>query len=119
MIITPISSALYPNITGSRQIIVGTGNGPSSYNQTTGDILSVALTGFQIDAVLGPAVTPDLKYMAVPSPITVGKGGGWTLFWYSYSTTGGAGTPAWTALPSGTSGNISTEQVQLTVIGLG
>lgn len=118
MVITPINSAVYPLIVGSKDLIVGTGNGPSSYNQTTGDILSVALTGFQIDGVLGPAVTPDLKYIAIPAPIVVGKGGGWTLFWYNYSaSTGGAGTPAWTPLASAS--NISTEQVILTVIGLG
>jgi len=118
MIITPINSAVYPNITGSKDLIVGTGNGPSSYNQTTGDILSVALTGFQIDGVLGPAVTPDLKYIAIPAPIVVGKGGGWTLFWYTLSSQGGGGqTATWVPLGSGLS--ISTEQVILTVIGLG
>jgi len=117
MILTSINSALYPNITGSRQIIVGTGTGPASYNQTTGDILTVALTNFQIDAVLGPALTPDLKYKAVPAPIAVGKGGGWTLFWYSFSASGGAGTPTWVPLGSGLS--ITTEQIQLAVIGLG
>lgn len=118
MVITPINCAVYPNIVGSKDLIVGTGNGPSSYNQTTGDILSVALTGFQIDGVFGVAVTPDLKYIGIPAPITVGKGGGWTLFWYTLSTAGGGSqTAVWTALGSGV--NISTEQVILTVIGLG
>ena len=118
MIITPINSAVYPLIVGSKDLIVGTGNGPSSYNQTTGDILSVALTGFQIDGVLGPAVTPDLKYIAIPAPITVGKGGGWTLFWYTLSSAGGGGQTA-TWVPLASASNISTEQVILTVIGLG
>ena len=114
MIITPINSAVYPNITGSKDLIVGVGNGPGTYNSTTGDILSVALTGFQIDGVLGPAVTADNKYIAVPVPITVGKGGGWTLFWFNFVASAGS-APAWT-VPATVP---TTEQVILTVIGLG
>jgi hypothetical protein len=117
MVITPINSAIYPNIVGSRDLIVGTGTGPAVYNQTTGDILSVALTGFQIDSVLGVALTPDLKYIGIPAPIVVGKGGGWTLFWYNYVASAGA-TPAWTPIANNSTA-LATETVQLTVIGLG
>ena len=117
MILTSINSVLYPALTGSREIFVGKGTGPAVYNQTTGDILSVALTGFQIDGVFGPAVTPDLKYIAIPAPIAVGEGGGWTLFWFSFVASAGA-TPTWVPLANGSTA-LAAETIQLTVIGLG
>lgn len=117
MILTSLDSTIYPVITGNRQLFVGTGTGPAVYNQTTGDILSVALTGFQIDGVWGPAVTADLKYIAIPAPIAIGEGGGWALFWFSFVATAGA-TPTWVPLANN-SVALATEQIQLTVIGLG
>jgi hypothetical protein len=114
MIISTITPVYYPNWIGNRQVYVGTGNGPSSYNQTTGDPLSVAFTPFFIDSVMGPAVTVDGKYIAVPVPIATGKGATWTLFWFNFIPSVG-GTPAWTAVASGA--NISTETIQLGVIG--
>jgi hypothetical protein len=117
MILTTITPVNYPIHTGNREVFVGIGNGPSSYNQTTGDILSVASNPFNIDAVLGLAVTTDGTYIGIPVPIAVSgrnSSGGWTIFWYAFATSGG-GTPAWTALGSGAS--IATKQVQLTVIG--
>jgi hypothetical protein len=114
MILTTLTPVKYPIHTGNREVFVGIGNGPASYNQTTGDVLSVASSPFFIDAVLGLAVTTDGTYIGVPVPIATGNGQGWTIFWYAFATSGGA-TPAWTALGSGAS--IATKQVQLTVIG--
>jgi hypothetical protein len=113
MILTSINSTLYPDIIGSRQMFVGVGSGPGTYNSTTGDILSVALPGFQIDAVLGPAVTADNKYIAIPVPIGLGASSGWTLFWFNFVASAGS-APAWT-VPTTVP---TTEQVKLTVIGL-
>ncbi len=110
MILTTITPVKYPIHTGNRQIFVGTGNGPGTYNSTTGDVLSVAFVPFFIDAVLGPSISVSGNYIVVPKPIAVGNGQGWTLFWYNFSTTG---TPAWT-VPTTVA---TTEQVQLTVIG--
>jgi hypothetical protein len=117
MLLTSLDSTIYPVITGNRQLFVGTGNGPASYNQTTGDLLSVGLPGFQIDSVWGVAVTPDLKYIAVPVPVAIGEGEGWTLFWYNFVASAGA-TPAWTPIANNST-VLASEQIQLTVIGLG
>ena len=114
MILNTLTPVKYPNWIGNRQIYVGTAYGPASYNQTTGDVLSVSFTPFNIDAVLGLAVTTDGTYIGIPVPVAVGNAQGWTIFWYAFATSGG-GTPAWAALGSGAS--IATKQVQLTVVG--
>lgn len=115
MNLSTITPVYYPNLIGNRQVYVGTGNGPATYNQTTGDILSVNFTPFNIDAVLGPAVTPDLKFIAIPVPITVGKSGGWTLFWFNFVASAGA-TPAWTPVANNSTA-LALEQIQLSVLG--
>ena len=114
MILTSLTPVKYPNWIGNRQVFVGTGYGPASYNQTTGDLLSVSFTPFNIDAVLGVAVTTDNTYIGIPVPVAVGNAQGWTIFWFAFVSTVG-GTAAWTALGSGSS--IATKQVQLTVVG--
>jgi hypothetical protein len=114
MILTSLTPVKYPNWIGNRQIYVGTATGPSSYNQTTGDVVTVNFSPFNIDAVLGVAVTTDNSYIGIPVPIATGNSQGWTIFWFSFVATVG-GTPAWTALGSGAS--IATKNVQLTVVG--
>jgi hypothetical protein len=110
MILNTLTPVYYPNWIGNRQIFVGTGTGPGTYNSTTGDILTVSFTPFNIDAVLGPSISVSGNYIVVPKPIAVGKAGGWALFWYNFSTTG---TPAWT-VPTTVA---ATEQVQISVVG--
>jgi hypothetical protein len=114
MILNTISPVYYPNWIGNRQVFVGTGNGPTSYNSTTGDILSVSFVPFNIDAPAN-GVVPTLSgnYIVVAKPIALGKAGGWTLFWYAFSTTGG--TPSWVPVANAT--NLSAEQIQMSVFG--
>ncbi len=115
MILNTLTPVYYPNWIGNRQVFVGTGTGPATYNQTTGDVLSVSFTPFNIDGVLGVALTADLKYIGIPAPITVGKSGGWTIFWYNFVATSG-GTPAWTPLANNSTA-LAAEQIQLSVLG--
>ena len=115
MILNTLTPVKYPNWIGNRQVFVGTGTGPASYNQTTGDVLSVSFTPFNIDAVLGVAVTADLKYIGIPAPITIGNSGGWTIFWYNFVASAGA-TPAWTPLANNSTA-LASEQIQLSVLG--
>lgn len=110
MILNTLTPVYYPIHVGNRQMFTGIGNGPGTYNSTTGDILTVSFIPFFIDAVLGPSISVSGNYIVVPKPIVIGKAGGWTLFWYNFSTTG---TPAWT-VPTTVA---ATEQVQLCVIG--
>ena len=111
MILSSINTALYPNMTGSRQIFVGTGNGPASYNATTGDVLSVGVLNFQIDSVVGPCVSVSGNYIVFPQVTVSGKVSTWTLKWFAFSPT--------TGLSTASAADLSKEVVQLSVIGLG
>ena len=115
MILNTIEPVKYPIHTGNREVFVGYGNAPTTYNQTTGDIISVNSVPFFIDAVLGLAVTTDNTYIGFPAPIATGNGQGWTIFWFSFCATVG-GTPVFTPLAAGAT-TIGTKLVQLTVIG--
>ncbi len=115
MILTTITPVYYPNWIGNRQVYVGTGTGPAVYNQTTGDIISVAFTPFFVDGVLGVAITADLKYIGMPFPVTLGKGGSWALQWFNFIASAGA-TPAWTQLANNSTA-LASEQIQLSVLG--
>ena len=107
MILSSINSVNYPTLAGNRQIIVGSGYGPTSYNSTTGDIIQIGDYPFNIDAPLsGVAVTLSGNYAAVAEPIGIGVAQGWTLKWYTF--------PAWVLV---TSQNLSAEQIQMGVIG--
>lgn len=106
MILSSINDVDYPTMVGNRQIYVGSGYGPASYNSTTGDILSTE-NPFNIDAPLaGLVVTLSGNYAAVPEPIGIGSAEGWTLKWYTF--------PAWVAV---TGQNLSAEQIEMGVIG--
>jgi len=104
MQLTPITPVHYPTLVGDRKIIVGNGNGPALYNQTTGDVLSVQ--HYNIDAPLGGSESLSGNYAVVPRPIGIGNAQGWTLDWFAL--------PGWTRVAPNT--NLSAEQVQLAVI---
>ena len=110
MIINTITPVYYPNWIGNRQVYVGTGNGPASYNATTGDPLSANFTPFFIDSVLGPCISVSGNYIVFPQISTSGKGGSWVLYWYAFNKSTGA-------LSSASAANLSAEVVQLGVVG--
>lgn len=111
MILNTITPVYYPNFIGNRQVYVGTGNGPKSYDATNGDPLSVAFTPFFIDSTMGPVISQAGTYIAVPRPITTGKGATWALYWYAFTLS----TGAWASVAGGT--DLSAQVVQLGVVG--
>lgn len=111
MILQTITPVYYPIHVGNRQIFAGTGNGPKSYDAVNGDPLSVAFTPFFIDDVLGPVISQDGTKIAIPRPITTGKGSTWALYWYTFTLA----TGALAGIASAT--DLSAQVVQLSVIG--
>lgn len=110
MILTTITPVYYPNWIGNRQVYVGTGSGPTTYDAVNGDALSVSFTPFFIDSVIGaPTISKSGNYIVIPKPITTGQGATWALYWYAFVKATGAISAA--------SGNLSAETVQVSVIG--
>lgn len=110
MILQTITPVYYPNWIGNRQVYCGTGSGPAAYDATNGDPLSVAFSPFFIDDVTGGAhISLSGNYIVIPKPVTTGKGSTWVLYWYAFNKATGA--------LSATSGNLSAEQVQISVLG--
>ena len=62
----------YPDMVGRRRNFCGYGTGPSSYSQTTGDVL--AAVGYEVyfDNVFPTAQDPTGTYYAQPRPNAVG-----------------------------------------------
>jgi hypothetical protein len=110
MNLVTITPVYYPNWIGNRQVFVGVGNGPTLYDAVNGDALSVSFTPFFIDSVLGaPVISLSGNYVVIPKSVTLGKGSTWVLYWYAFNKATGALSAA--------SGNLSAEQVQLSVLG--
>ena len=76
----------YPDLIGRRQAFVGSGAGPASYNQTTGDVLSVPGYGKYIDIVNDTPQDPTGTYYAKARPSAVGPRATWSLHWFVVST---------------------------------
>ena len=101
------ASALYPEYVGRRGIFVGTGTGPASYSQTTGDPVSVALTPYYIDAIPGQVTTVSGTYSVQFHPTGTGTRQSWIAVWFVVST--GAQVNNAT--------NLSAEKVQVGLFG--
>lgn len=73
----------YPDNIGKRFAFVATGVGPSSYDSTNKDILT--LPGFQhyIDSMPGYFKTVSGTYYLLVSPSLAGKRAVWKAIWYS------------------------------------
>lgn len=102
MILNVIGTGLYPDFVGRRQIYVGSGTGPKSYNSTTGDVIALGDPRLYIDAVLGAPLSVSGTYFVRPQPAGTGVRQSWTLHWYV--TAGGAEAGAI---------DLSAEKVQL------
>lgn len=76
----------YPDLIGRRQAFCGSGAGPSSYSQTTGDV--VAVTGYEkyFDIVHNTPQDPTGTYYAQARPSAVGPRATWSLHWFVVST---------------------------------
>lgn len=91
----------YPDFVGKRATFVGYGFGPASYNQTTGDIVTLPSPNYYIDAIPGGFQSISGNYSCRAQPSGVGARMTWALFWYTV-----AGSPVAAGF------NLSAEQVQ-------
>lgn len=76
----------YPDAIGKRKAWVGFGNGPKSYSQTTGDVLTIPIFQFYIDAVFGDVISVSKTYEVIPYPAGSGPRQVWTLKWFVVAT---------------------------------
>lgn len=76
------SGPMYPDFVGKRALFVGNGAGPT--NATNADPVSLALTNYYIDAVLGGGSISGTYYVEA-TPNGVGPRATWSLTYYAVS----------------------------------
>ena len=103
MILTMLEG--YPDFVGKRQTFAGYGTGPTSYNATTGDVLTLQNPRLYIDAVFGGVQTVSGTYTVQVRPAAVGARQAWALHWFVTATGAEVTTVSATSL--------SAEYVQL------
>ena len=87
MILTSIGNkGLYPEFVGRRALWVGSGPGPASYSQATGDVVTLAIPNYYIDAIAGRAERVSGNYYVRPRPSGAGARQTWSRHWYDAST---------------------------------
>ena len=74
----------YPDLIGRRAAFVGYGIGPTSYNATTGDVLSIP--GKYIDEVFGGVQSVSGTYTIQARPSSGGPRATWSLHWFVTAT---------------------------------
>jgi len=93
----------YPDFVGKRATFVGWENGPASYSQATGDVVTLPQRNYYIDAVNGGATNSVSGNFYVRSQSSgVGPRMTWALIWY---------TSLGVQVANGV--NLSAEQVQI------
>jgi hypothetical protein len=99
---------LYPDFIGRRATFVGYGTGPASYVSGTGDLVTLPLPSYYIDALLGGVTSVSGKYLVYPAPAGTGARQQWYLRWfYALASAGTVGTEVTSTT------NLSGESVQL------
>jgi hypothetical protein len=93
---------LYPEFVGRRGLFVGSGTGPATYNPVTGDVVTLALPSYYIDAIPGGVQTVSGTYWVQPRPSGTGVRQTWSLHWFITATGAEVGAI-----------NLSAESVQL------
>ena len=85
MILTMVNG--YPDFIGYRQSFCGSGAGPASYSQTTGDPLTLSNNRRFIDDVAsGWKLSLSGNYYVRPWVQVAGERQAWTLLWYVTAT---------------------------------
>lgn len=112
MVLTAITKGgggpLYPDFIGRRAAFVGSGTGPVSYVLGTGDLVTLNLPNYYIDALLGGVTSVSGKYVVYPDPTGTGARQQWYLRWFiALASAGTVGAEAANAT------NLSGESVQL------
>jgi hypothetical protein len=92
----------YPDFVGKRATFVGWGNGPASYSQTTGDVVTLQPVGFRIDALAGGVNSVSGNFYVRSQSSGVGARMTWALYWY---------TSAGVQVANGV--NLAAEQIQV------
>lgn len=97
----------YPDFVGKRATFVGFGTGPASYNQTTGDVVTLPMPNWYIDALNcgGTMTVSGTYFVRAWSSSGIGPRQTWALRWYVSS--GGAEVSAST--------NLSAEKLQISL----
>jgi hypothetical protein len=93
----------YPDFVGKRAQFAGFGSGPSSYSQTTGDVISLPLTNWYIDSIDGAPLSVSGTYFVRAQPAATGPRQSWALHWFVTSTGSEVGAAV----------NLSAEKIQL------
>jgi hypothetical protein len=93
----------YPDFVGKRATFVGWGNGPAVYHQATGDVVTLPMPNYYIDALFGGVNSVSGAYFVRAQSVGVGARQKWALFWY---TAAGASVPDNSVLLAG-------EQIQI------
>lgn len=83
----------YPDMVGRRRLFVGYGAGPSSYSQTTGDVVVPIGYDTYFDVVDNTPIDPTGNFYALPRPSAVGPRATWSLHWYYAYGNSVSGTP--------------------------
>lgn len=76
----------YPDLIGRRQAFAGSGAGPASYSQTTGDVLASPGYDKYYDCVNNTPQDPTGTYYAQARPSAVGARATWSLHWFVVAT---------------------------------
>lgn len=76
----------YPDMIGRRRAFVGYGAGPSSYSQTTGDVVQPLGYDTYFDIVNNTPQDPTGTYYAEARPSAVGPRATWSLHWIVVAT---------------------------------
>ena len=95
----------YPDYVGYRQLFAGYGTGPTSYNATTGDVVTLQNPRRFIDVLFGGAQTLSGTYTVFARPSATGERQKWSLHWFVTATMAEVTTVSAT--------NLSGETVQL------
>jgi hypothetical protein len=80
---------LYPDFAGRRGLFVGSGTGPVSYVAGTGDLVTLALTNYYIDVLIGGVISLSKNYVVYADPTGTGARQQWYLRWFAASTSAG------------------------------
>lgn len=74
----------YPDLVGRRANFAGSGVGPTSYNQTTGDVVSIPRQ--YIDVLFGGVQDTTGTYTLQARPSLAGSRASWALHWFVTAT---------------------------------
>jgi hypothetical protein len=103
MVLTMLNG--YPDFIGYRQAFAGYGTGPTSYNATTGDVVTLSNNRRFIDVLWGGVQSLSGTYTVFARPSGTGERQTWSLHWFTTSNM--------TEVTTASNTNLSGETVQI------